>query len=374
MLYTGSVRTLFLVMNVLWFAALASEGRCEEGTTPELSPAAPTPPGPGTSIASPPAPHVPSQDAHPPTPLPTKPQQRLPASGEASPAPAAPSPASDPEGTTGLLLDVSRIVRAFENEGWFLDSEAYREIQPTMLQSVCRVTPTARAGALATLTAARPVDPRRLYEAAGSELTDAVEDALTKERQYQALKRAVDSAEADCPFWIPSEHGYRGRQTVRNRWVLHFENGGLVQLRQQQGRYAIGGGGNSRLLVGRGLGSRWSLLAGLELGGGALIRSTDSGQFTINYLPAIPVVVRHRQREWLFDLELAPIGLFQSHDTRVSYGGRVGLMVGLAVLNQRGFLPWAGVAVVGEHLFDNGVRESAQFLRGGVRVGIRWPQ
>jgi hypothetical protein len=115
------------------------------------------------------------------------------------------------------------------------------------------------------------------------------------------------------------------------------------------------------------------LIGGLEFGGGALIKESESGQFTINYLPAIPVLLRFRDVDWHYDVELAPVALFQADDTRLSYGGRLGFNVGVSVLRTRGVLPWAGVGIAVEHYVPSGGREAMQFLRGGLRVGLRWP-
>ncbi len=296
---------------------------------------------------------------------------KVPASGSVAPSAPVQVP-PDPEGVAGILADVRRIVSAYESDGWFSDSNMYSEILPTMLQTVCRATQGARNGALKQLAARRPADPEQLYHRAGGELTDQVEQALTREREYQVLQRALSVADEECPFWVEPELAYPGRQTVRNQWAIHLEGGGLAQLRLADSKLALGGGGSGRLLLGRGLGDHWSLLGGLELGGGALLRSNSDGQFTINYIPAIPVVIRHRSQQWLYDLELAPVGLFQSHDTHISYGGRVGIMVGVSVLEAQGFLPWAGVAVLGEHLAPSGDRGAQQFIRAGLRLGFRW--
>jgi hypothetical protein len=278
----------------------------------------------------------------------------------------------DTEGAAGLLADVRRIVRAFEREGWFHEETVARDIHPIVMESVCRASEGARVQALSVLDAIDIGDPRSLYERAGRELTSEVESALRAQREFLVLQHALAAIATECPFWVESEHGFTGRQTLRNKWALHLESGGLVQLRKEDAKWSAGGGGNSRLLGGRGIGDSWSLLGGAEFGGGALLRSSNSGQFTINYFPAIPVVLRYSQVDWLYDLELAPVALFQSHDTRLSYGGRLGVAIGVSVLRSRGFLPWAGVALMGEHYVPSGGRGSTQFLRGGVRVGIRW--
>ena len=280
--------------------------------------------------------------------------------------------AADREGAIGLLADVERIIAA--QSGWFLDREEMREIYPTVLQSVCRATPEARKEALATLEsrADEAGDPRQLFEEAGDHWTSEAKEAASIDRQLRALEAAVDAAEADCPFWVKPEKAFSGRQTDRNKLTLSLETGGMAQLRQTDGTLTIGGGGAGRLLPGYGFGD-FTLLAGVEFGGGALIipRSSPT-EFAINFFPAIPVVFRFRDVEWHYDVELAPVGLFQADDSNVSYGARVATGLGVSVLRTRGFLPWAGVALSYEYYFASGGRPQAHFVRGGVRVGFMW--
>lgn len=282
-------------------------------------------------------------------------------------------PGERPPGTDALLADVERIITAFESDGWFDDRSVLQEVHPILLESVCRATLDARSAALAVLQSDCTTDPRRLFEQAGGELTSEVEEALHLERQRVALSQALDEARTACPFWVRPRLDFVSRQTTRDQFVLHFEGGGIVQLRNIKGDLAIGGGGSSRLLAGYGFGDDFSLIGGIEFGGGALIKESEGGQFTINYLPAIPVLLRFRDVDWHYDVELAPVALFQADDTRLSYGGRLGFNVGVSVLRTRGILPWAGVGIAVEHYVPSGGREAMQFLRGGLRVGLRWP-
>jgi hypothetical protein len=127
------------------------------------------------------------------------------------------------------------------------------------------------------------------------------------------------------------------------------------------------------LLVGYGFASKLSLLAGAEFGGNAMVRpGTKASQFVINYLPAVPVVLRLQQPTFHVELETAPVALFQADDTRLSWGGRIGLGLGFITLRQRGFLPWAGIGASYE-TYASGARPTAHYLRGGFRVGVMWP-
>lgn len=278
----------------------------------------------------------------------------------------------DVDGAAGLLSDLERIVAA-EEVSWFVDREEYREMYPTVLESVCRATPQARSTARATLEEKLRglPDPRASFEREGQFSAEA-EQALFLIRQKRALEMAIEGADAECPFWVRPEPRFIGRQTDRLRFTLSLETGGLAQIRQTADTWTIGGGGYGRLLPGYGFGNV-SLLVGPEFGGGAMLRpGVSPSQFVINYMPAIPVVVRFRRIEWHYDFEVAPVGLFQADDPSVSYGIRGGMTVGVSALRARDFLPWAGLAIAYEHYFPSGGRPRAHFLRGGLRVGVRW--
>ena len=282
--------------------------------------------------------------------------------------------AADAEGARGLSADVDRIVAGEELEGWFADGDAQREIAPAVFESTCRATPDARAEALDDLRArsAAAGDPHALFNAART-LTDSVKLALSLDRQRRALELALGRVDAECPFWIPPLPGFKGRQSDRERFTLSLETAGNVQLRRTEGRFAFGAGGWGRVMPGYGINEHFTLLAGLEFGGGAMVRpNTGASQFIINYFPAIPVVLRVHRRTWHYDLEGAPVALFQADNTSPSYGFRLGGGVGFSALRRHNFLPWAGVAASYEHYFAGGGRGAAEFLRADLRVGFVW--
>lgn len=282
--------------------------------------------------------------------------------------------AADAAGARGLVTDIDRIVAGEESEGWFADTEALQEISRPALESTCRATPDARAEAMQELKqrSAEAGDPRALF-AAQHELTDAVKQALSLDRQRRVLELALGRVDAECPFWLPAEPGFRGLQTDRQRWTLSLETAGNVQLRHTLGRFAFGAGGWGRIMPGYGFSDRLTLLAGVEFGGGAMVRpNTGASQFIINYFPAIPVVLRVHRRTWHYDIEAAPVALFQADNTSFSYGFRVGGGIGFSALRRHNFLPWAGVAASYEYYFAGGGRAEAEFLRADLRVGFVW--
>jgi hypothetical protein len=284
-----------------------------------------------------------------------------------------PAPASAAS-VAALLFDIARIVDAEASGGWLVDEVEQRKIHGDVMESVCRATPAVRQAALAQLDAEaqRAGDPRALYERAHGQLTPEVEQALAVSRRQTALRDGVAAAPRQCPFWLRSDPEFRGVQSTRDRWILHFDTGGTAQLRHTVGTWAVGAGGFGRILGGYSF-TRLSLLSGIEFGGGALIQPrTHPTQFAINYLPALPVIVRLQQQAWNFDLEAASVALFQAGNTSPSYGIRGGLTVGLCSLRLRGILPWLGLGVATEYHFENSARPSAWYIRGGLRVGGIW--
>lgn len=273
-----------------------------------------------------------------------------------------------------LVFDVRRIVKAEEASGWLLDESAARQIHPALMESVCRAPLAARRLALSRLERESQAmgDPEAVYAEDGRELTSRVEEALTARRSLEALDRAIRVAPEQCPFWLHPEPNFRGRQSTRDRAILNFDTGGTVQLRRMAGDWTLGAGGFGRLLGGYSF-TRVSLLAGIELGGGAMLEPrTDPTEFVINYFPALPVIVRFHYQAWHLDLEGAAVALFQAGNTDLSYGARGGLTVGLSALRLRGILPWVGLGVATEYHFDNAARPEAVYLRSGLRVGGVW--
>ena len=270
-----------------------------------------------------------------------------------------------------LIADVERVVVAHEEAGWFIDDQEYASIVPTLLESACRVTPPARRAALERLASQADTDPERLYRRQG-EMTADVEAALRARRSWEAFRRTLERTD-ECPFFVLPTEDFQGRQTERNKWIVHLEGGGVAEAVRMAGRLAVGGGGNGRLLLGRGFGDSISVLAGGEIGGGAVLRRPDdSDQFSLKYLAAMPIVLRLHELNWLYDVEIAPLAMLQGDDLGLQWGARLGGLVGLSALRARDFLPWVGVALAVDQYFEGDGLPSAQVLRGGIRVGIRW--
>lgn len=274
----------------------------------------------------------------------------------------------DPRGADGLRVDIERIVTTEEASGWFLDKTHYESMHAAVVQSVCRATPGARELLDDRLASERAVagDPRALFEAAGNKSTPAVERALHLERIHTALLRTKDEV---CPFWIAAEHGFEGRQTDRNRISLNAETGGLLAVRYSSDRVTAGFGPSLRLLVGLGF-DHVTILAGPELSGAAMLREDDASKFAFNYFPAVPVVVRIRYVNWIYSVETGVVSLLQGGEPGINFGLRAGFGIGFQALRNRFFIPWAGISAYQEHYFASGDRPSAEYFRGGFRIGI----
>jgi hypothetical protein len=281
--------------------------------------------------------------------------------------------AQDLDGARALMSDVTRIVAAQEAEDWFSDRQALRSIEEHVLASVCRATPDARSRSLAGFVKRRAElgDSRLAFQRAG-ELTSEAEDMLTAERHVLALEHALARA-GECPYWVQPRVGFEGLQSDRERVTLSVESGGNVQLRYTEKRWTFGGGGLGRLLFGYGLDGKYSLLLGGEFGGGAMLRpGTNASEFVINYFPAVPLLFRTRLQTFQYDVEVAPVALFQADNTDLSWGARIGGTFAFTALRRRNVLPWAGLAVAYEHYFEGGGREPTHFFRGGLRLGLPW--
>ena len=284
--------------------------------------------------------------------------------------PGAPSEAS----VAALIFDLERIVASEESGGWLLEQAAQDAIHHDVMESVCRAAQPVRARAVERLTERTVAlgDPRALYERAGGQLTPQVQSALSAQRTLSALQRGAQVAPGECPFWVRANPEFRGLQSTRDRWIVNFDTGGTVTLRSTQGDWSIGAGGFGRLLGGYSF-THASLLAGLELGGGALVEPhTNPTAFAVNYIPALPVILRLHRDAWNLDLEGASVALFQASNHALSYGVRGGVTIGVSALRVRGILPWFGLGLATEYHFENAARPAALYLRGGLRVGGVW--
>lgn len=276
---------------------------------------------------------------------------------------------------SALLHDLEKIVESKANAGWKIDRYEIDAMMPDALQSVCATTEEARDRALE----AQQLEVEKLggpvaeaYEKNGGDLRP-LKELIAATRVLDLLAEAIRRAEAECPFWIKQEPNFRGIQTDRDRFTLNLETGGLLLIRASEGKFLPGGGGLGRLLLARGLNEHWSLLFGLEVGGWALFdQSETQTRFPVELIGGAPFVIRHIQKTWHYDFEIAPVTFMSVADLRPSPGGRLGLAIGVSTLRIRGIMPWAGVQLSAEIFPETSYRPTITVLKGGARVGFDW--
>lgn len=274
-----------------------------------------------------------------------------------------------------LLHDLAKIVESKANSGWKIDRYEIETMMPDALQSICTTPEKARLDALerqAQTVASLGGPVAEAYRKNGGKLS-GLGDLLAATRVHALLAEALKRAPAECPFWIEPSAEFRGLQTDAYRFTLNLETDGLFLLRRTEGKFLPGAGGSGRLLLGRGLSERWTMLFGLEFGGWALIeQNEEQTNFPLEFIGAVPVVVRHVRETWQYDLELAPVAFLTQSDLRPSVGGRVGVSIGVSTLRIRRIMPWAGLQLSAEYYPENDVRASVTVIKGGGRVGFDW--
>lgn len=282
--------------------------------------------------------------------------------------------AGEDPASEALHYDMKKLVAAQEDAGWTIDAYELDDLLPDALMSVCRTNERARQAALADAQrdVARHGGPlKEAFEAAGN--LDDLGDLVTATRVYDLLSMAIGRAAADCMPWLVVEPDFRGLQTDAHRITLNLEAGGLFVAQTSGGRDDIGGGGSGRLLLLYGLDHNYSVLLGGEFGGAALFqRDEETTQFPLLFQFAVPLVLRHRLLTFHHDLELAPLFNFTEEDTGTSYGVRVGGLLALSTFRIRNIMPWAGMGLAFEYLFETDQRPQSVAMKGGARVGFDW--
>ncbi|MRG91524.1 hypothetical protein [Polyangium spumosum] len=274
-----------------------------------------------------------------------------------------------------LLHDLEKIVESKANAGWKIDRYELEAMMPDALESLCNAPERTRLDALERQA--------RTVESLGGPITEAyrknggklsgLSELHAATRVHDLLAEALRRAPAECPFWITPSPTFRGLQTDAYRFTLNLETDGLFLLRRSEGTFLPGAGGSGRLLLGRGLSHHFTLLFGLEFGGWAIIEQNEAAtNFPLEFIGALPFVVRHVRETWQYDLELAPVAFLTQSDLRPSVGGRVGVSIGVSTLRIRRIMPWAGLQLSAEYYPENDVRGTIVVIKGGGRVGFDW--
>ncbi len=309
-----------------------------------------------------------------------------PARADEAPVTQAIAPGADSEdernmAVSSLVFDIRKVVEIQASSGWKIDRYEYEKMMPDALLSVCRTTDEIRGFALAQL--------RTEVAQLGGPLEDALKKnnneiselkpLLFATRVEHTLEEAMRRAPSECPLWLTPKTSFRSIQTGVDRFTITVEGGGtgLIQYSATHPKnttgFTIGGGGGGRLLLGRGFNHVWSVRTGAELNVIALVQREAQGtSLPLQFVGAIPVIVRYTDVSWHYNFEVAPLGFASELDPKVRYGFRVGLMIGISTLQVRSFIPWAGIGGAVEVFPESDGRSLLLNLKGGVRAGVDW--
>ena len=270
-----------------------------------------------------------------------------------------------------LYRDLQRLVTLAEAAGWGIDRYEIEAMLPTALMSVCQVPPEDAHALelwLDTRIAALggPVDVA--YEKRKRKLS-RISTLLETVRIRDTLRAALMTASSDCPFWLRADEQFAGRQISDDRWQISLGGGGQGHLVRQGDINDIQFGGAGRALLGRNLGDRFSLYAGLEVGGSASVPKGADGDRT-NLVVAVdlvaPVVLRYRLVNTFVELEGGYLARATEDDwRRISHGFHLGAAVGARTERVRWFFPGAVFGIGYDRVEDGGV------LRNAVKLGVR---
>ena len=305
--------------------------------------------------------------------------------GNAAPAAPATTAAEDDEelrtAVKSLVFDIRKVVEIQAASGWKIDRYEYEKMMPDALLSVCRTTDEVRSFALAEI--AREIAGlggplEAALKKVDNDITE-VKPLLFATRVQHTLAEAVRRAPSECPLWMTPKKAFQSIQTGVNRFTITAEGGGTGLLQYEAKHpagttgFTIGGGGGGRLLLGRGFNHVWSVRTGAELNVIALVRRDEAAtSLPLQFLGAIPIIVRYTDVSWHYNFEVAPLGLVQEGETTTRYGFRVGAMIGISTLQVRSFIPWAGVGAAVEIFPEVDGRSTLLNLKGGVRAGVDW--
>ena len=273
-----------------------------------------------------------------------------------------------------LYRDIERLVGLRQAAGWEIDRIEIEGMLPKMLMSACQVEPARRTLLLDWLDAriaalGGPV--ARAYEERGRDLGQ-VKELLALTRIRLALARTMDAATTDCPFWLASRPGFRGRQISDDRWQLSASGGGkaVISLRGDTRDLQFGGAG--RLMLGRNIGSRLAIYGGMELGGSAgFPRDEDGNRSNLVVVgdAVIPAIVRYRMVNTYLEVEAGYLGRGTEEDwTDVEHGLHLGISMGGRSSRVRWFFPNAVISVSYERTFSAG-QPALNMIKMGFRAG-----
>jgi hypothetical protein len=279
----------------------------------------------------------------------------------------------EPSEQRALYIDLRQVVETRERGEWLVDDTEIEEAQPKAMQSVCQVAPdiaTSLSRWLDGQIQTRGGPAAEQYEA-GVALTDLGE-VLTLER-VRELAISTDAARERCPFWLSADGDFEGVHRPTNRFVLMAESAGAGSLILQGDEILLGAGGAGRLLAARGLGHRYLLAFGGEVGGAAGLEPLSDGEddkIETRIHAALPLMLRVFDLARFYDVELAATALASPRDFDPSVGFRAQLGAGILTVRISQFLPYfsliAGYEILpweepAVHVFRLGTRFGVDF-------------
>ncbi|MDB9744143.1 hypothetical protein OAA91_01290 [Fibrobacterales bacterium] len=271
--------------------------------------------------------------------------------------------------TTAISSDLKRIVAAIESDDWFMDDKANREALEQLMPSICRVHDSVLNNLHVQLVAdtIKFGNPKSLFKKKQS-ITDETKIALHTHRKIMILQLAIDQKD-NCPFWIIKQDEFRPRQSGVGQFLLAAESGGLLQINKADSLFKAGGGGAARIFGFYGFTPTYSMLSGIDFGGGAFVNPEIPEQdVDIRFFLATPVILRVHHNAWHFDFESAFVTTFSAKNATPIPGWRLGGMIGFSTLRLRNFLPWGGFAFsVEQYPTSNGLQGT--FFKIGFRAG-----
>lgn len=292
----------------------------------------------------------------------------------------------DPE-LEALYRDLSSLVIFHERLDWISDAHSLTMMEGKLLEVTCQVRPETLTTLSALLT--QEVDERGSVElrwreamraAQGGEAEppslSAFHSDLRRERILMSVKRGLERLD-DCPFWLSPRRDYKGIHRDAGRFQLVLESMSSLQVVRARGGWSlkgsqVGGSGQGRLLIARGLTLKAALASGIELGGASTFPTNEEGKRELNGVltGGVPLVVRWWFGGLRLDSEVSFLARFPEGQEEL-LGFRVSQGVGVSTLRVSGLLPhfmlWTGF----ESFFPPG-EERVSIFRIGTRVGFSW--
>jgi hypothetical protein len=216
-------------------------------------------------------------------------------------------------------------------------------------------------------------EPGDAYRRANRDL-GKISDLVELARVRMTLNRAIDTAARDCPFWVSPERDFRGRQILDDRWLFTFGGGGKGIIVSQGDRTDLNFGGAGRLLFGRAIGPRWTLMLGVEGGASASFPRDDGGDrgsLVLGLDLVTPIAARYRMVNSYVEAEVGFLTVLRETDAADPEPGvHIGFSIGGSASRRRWFLPGSALGVSYERTFPDGGDDPLQMLKFGLRAAI----